>query len=87
MSDDDWMSLTVHAPREVINAMLALLEREHDFQDISPIDWCTMERPQDYAHVSYAPAPVGHNQYSIDWRRGEHLGDVVVEIDRGGERD
>lgn len=87
MTDGEWMHLTVHAPTQVINAVLALLQREHDFRDISPIDWCTMERPQDFAHIDYAPAGPGVNQYKIDWRKGEGRGDVVVDLSSRKDRE
>lgn len=80
--DDEWMYVSVHAPRQVVNAVLAMLQREHGFQDISPIDWCVLERAQDFSHVTYSPADVPGNQYVIDWRRGEERGDVIVCLPR-----
>lgn len=68
--DRGWMSLTLHAPNEVVEGILELL-KSYGFRDISPIDWCTMEREQDFAHVDYAPAFEGVNQYVVDWRKGE----------------
>jgi hypothetical protein len=78
-----WMSLTLHAPNAVVEGVLELL-KNYGFRDISPIDWCVMEREQDFAHVDYAPAEVGVNQYAVDWRRGEGRGDVPVQVE--GER-
>jgi hypothetical protein len=79
---EDWMQVTVVAPAGVASALLAFLQVEHDFVDIAPIDWCVLERRQDYARVDYAPCPpTTTNAYVVDWRRGESRGDVVVEIE------
>lgn len=78
---DDWMHLSVHGPRELIADILVMLTKRHGFRDIAPIDWCALEREQDYAHVDYAPAEEPANRYVIDWRRGETCGDITFEVE------
>jgi hypothetical protein len=79
-SPGDWMSLHVLAPAEVISAVLRLLSGRYGFRDIAPIDWCEMEREQDFAYASYSPADEPGNRYRIDWRKGETRGDIIVEV-------
>lgn len=78
-----WLQVTVQAPPEVGRAVLALLQERFGFRDIAPIDWCALERYEDFSHASYAPCePVTENPYVVDWRQGEGVGDVVVNITR-----
>lgn len=68
-ADQQWMQVTVCAPTQVVEAVLRLLREQHGYQDIAPIDWCEMERRQDYSTVTYAPIePVTTNRYVVDWR-------------------
>jgi hypothetical protein len=78
---DEWMSIHLQAPAPVIEAVKDLLTREHGFREIHPIDWCVLEREQDYAHADWDPSPPGVNRYKVDWRKGEGRGDVVVRVE------
>lgn len=65
----DWMHLSLDAPTEVVEAVLALLEGVHGYRDIGPLDWCVLERRQDLSRVTYAPrSPITTNRYADDWR-------------------
>jgi hypothetical protein len=76
----EWMHVRVHAPAEVVEAVLSMLQERFGFRSIDPIDWCVLEREQDYAQVDFAPADVAVNPYTIDWRKGEDRGDIVVPV-------
>lgn len=76
----EWMYLTVHAPREVVDAVLEMLENQHDFRSIHPLDWCAHERPQDFARVDWSPAEPAVNQLAVDWRKSEGRDDVRVAL-------
>jgi hypothetical protein len=84
------MQVTVVAPSAVGDAVREFLQREFGFVDIAPIDWCVLERREDFAQVTYAPCePVTDNAYVVDWREGQGRGDVPVrlgfDVDPGGE--
>ena len=88
--EPDWMQLTVVAPLEVCHAVREFLELRFGFRDIAPIDWCVLQRREDYAQVDYAPCePITTNRYVVDWRKGEGRGDVPVrlgfDVDPGGK--
>lgn len=82
--EPDWMQVTVVAPREVGLAVREFLTREFGFQDIAPIDWCVLERREDYARVDYGPAsPITTNAYAEDWRRGGSVGSLGFDVAPG----
>lgn len=85
--DDTWMHLSLNAPHEVVRTVLELLQQQHGFVELTEIDWCALERQEDFAHVDYGPAPEAGNQYRIDWRRGETRGDIVVEVQEGADHE
>jgi len=77
----EWMHLSVHAPSGVVQAVMAMLRQRYGFRDITGIDWCVLEREQDFAHVDYAPADEATNLYAIDWRAGADRGDVTIRLE------
>lgn len=63
-SPPDWMHLMLQAPEPVVIAVMEFLEG-HGYREI---DFCVLERPEDYSQVHFGPAEVLTNQYPIDWR-------------------
>lgn len=62
----DWMNVTVQAPPEVGAAVLDFLKDRFGFLEI---DWCVLERRQDFSRVDYDPMPPRtKSDYTIDWR-------------------
>lgn len=63
---EDWMQVSVVAPPEAGDAVLRMLKDRFGYR---AIDWCELERKEDYSTVTFAPVePVTENRYTVDWR-------------------
>lgn len=83
-SGEDWMQVTLLAPADVGCAVREFLREKFGFVDIAPIDWCVLERRQDFSRVTYAPvAPLTRNLYSANWR--ETRQPLGFDVDPGGK--
>ncbi len=66
---EDWMHVSVTAPPEVGAAVVEFLKTRFGFRDV---DWCVLERREDYSRVDFDPAPPrtrADSEYTVDWRK------------------